>query len=401
MTDLPQDVETTVVTTVGKLKPLSEPRKRRGRRGNREGCIAQRKDGTWYGYVTLDRGRRKWYYGKTRIEVAAKVAKGVRAAIEGVPIPPERGTVGQFLQEWLDGTAKTKVRPSTYRSYQDLVRLHIAPELGKVRLNRLTPTQVQTVLNGKLASGLSPRRVDYIRAVLRIALNEALRWEMVGRNVAALAHSPRVPKREVEPLTQEQARSLLDKVRGDRLEAVYSVALALGMRQGEILGLTWDDIDFENRVLHVRHSLQRGPAGFTLVEPKSNRSRRPIGPLQSDLIDTLHRHRTGQAQERLAAGRWDEEWGLVFTTPTGRPLHSASVTHAFQAHLATAGLPRKRFHDLRHTSASFLLAQGVSPRVVMEILGHSQISLTLDTYSHVSSSLQGDALATLTKVLRS
>ncbi len=391
---------TTVVTTVGAPEALSEPRKRRGRRGNREGCISKRKDGTWYGYVTLDRGRRKWYTGKTRVEVAAKVAQGVRAASEGVPIPPERGTVEQFLQEWLEGTAKTKVRPSTYRSYQDLVRLHIEPELGKVRLNRLTPAQVQAMLNRKLASGLSPRRVDYIRSVLRNALNQALRWGMVSRNVAALAHSPRVPKREVEPLTTEQARRLLDTVRGDRLEALYSVALALGMRQGEILGMTWDDVDFENRVLHVRKSLQRGPNGFMLVEPKSDRSRRPIGPLPSGLIDTLRTHRTRQAQERLASHYWAEQWGLVFTTPIGRPLHSADVTHTFQAHLAAAGLPRKRFHDLRHTSASFLLALGVMPRVVMEILGHSQISLTLDTYSHVSPAVQADALAALAKVLR-
>jgi integrase len=401
MSDPAQALATTVITTVEPKTTNSEGRKRRGRRGNREGCIGQRKDGTWYGYVTLDRGRRKWYTGKTRAEVAAKVARGVRADEEGVPIPPERGTLGQFLHTWLDGTVRTKVRPTTYSSYQDLVRLHIAPELGRVRLTKLTPAQVQAMLNEKLASGLSPRRVDYIRAVLRSALNQALRWGMVSRNVAALAHSPRAARRTVRPLTLEQASILLNAVKGDRLEALYSVALALGMRQGEILGLTWDDVDFERRVIHVRHSLQRGGDGFALGEPKSDRSRRSIGPLPPELIDSLRAHRTRQSEERLASRRWDENWGLVFTTPTGRPLHASDVTHDFQSHLVAAGLPKRRFHDLRHTCASFLLAQGVSSRVVMEILGHSQIALTLDTYSHVLPSVQGDALAGLSKILHS
>ncbi|MGA8417974.1 MAG: site-specific integrase [Candidatus Dormiibacterota bacterium] len=349
--------------------------------------------------MTLDQARRKWYSGKTRAEVVVKVAQGVRAANEGVPIPPERETVGQFLQDWLQGTVSTKVRPSTYSSYRDLVRLHIEPELGKLRLNKLTPGHVQTMLNRKLASGLSPRRVEYIRAVLRIALNQALRWGLVNRNAAALTQGPRVPKQEVEPLTPEQAGALLEAVSGDRLQALYSVALALGLRQGEILGLSWNEVDFELGVIHVRRTLQRGNGGFMLAEPKTDRSRRSIGPLPTQLLDVLRAHRTRQAEERLATRNWNNDWQLVFTTLTGRPLHSADVTHAFQTHLARAGLPRKRFHDLRHTCASFLIAQGVSPRVVMEILGHSQISLTLNTYSHVMPSMQGDALSRLSALL--
>jgi len=391
---------TTVSPTVGFGRANFEPRKRRGRRGNRQGCVAQRKDGTWYGYVSLDRGRRKWFTGQTRAEVAARVAHGVRATEEGVPIPPERGTVGQFVQEWLEGTVRTRVRPATYTSYADLVRLHIEPALGKVRLSKLTLDQVQRMLNQKLTTGLSPRRVDYIRAVLRSALNQALRWGMVSRNVAALAQSPRVPKREVQPLTPDQAKVLLDTVKGDRLEALYSVALALGMRQGEILGLSWDNVDFEEGIIRICQSLQRGGDGFTLVEPKSDRSRRLLGPLPPELLNTLRAHRTRQAEEMLASSRWDDEWGLVFTTRTGRPLHSSDVTHAFQAHLAAADLPKKRFHDLRHTCASFLLAQGVSPRVVMEILGHSQASLTLNTYSDVLPGIQGEALARLNNILQ-
>jgi integrase len=373
---------------------------RRGRRGNREGCVAQRPDGSWYGYVSLDHGRRKWYTGKTRADVQAKVAQGVRATLEGVPIPPERGTVAQFLDAWLDETVRTKVRPSTYASYRDLVRLHLQPELKGIRLSRLTPAHVQGMLNRKLGSGLSARRVDYIRAVLRSALNQALRWGLVTRNAAALAQSPRVIKREVQPLSPEEALTLLKAVRGDRLEALYSVALALGMRQGEILALRWQDIDFDARIIEVRHSLQWSDGSFSLGEPKSERSRRRLGPLPGELLDALRAHKGRQVEDRLAAEAWDE-WNLVFTTTRGRPLHGTDVTHAFQAHLAKAGLPRKRFHDLRHTAASFLLAEGVSPRVVMEILGHSQVSLTLNTYSHVMPSVQSDALARLSERLTS
>jgi integrase len=391
--------ESTVITTVGDPKGATRPRKaRRGRRGNREGCVGQRPDGTWYGYVSLDFGKRKWYTGKTRADVQAKVAQGVRANLEGVPIPPERGTVAQFLDSWLEDTVRTKVRPSTYASYRDLVRLHLQPELEGIRLGRLTLPQVQGMLNRKLASGLSPRRVDYIRAVLRSALNQALRLGLVTRNVAALAESPRLVKLEVQPLSPGEALSLLKAVKGDRLEALYSIALSLGMRQGEILALRWQDIDFDARVIAVRHSLQWVDGSFTLAEPKSERSRRRLGPLPAELLDTLRAHKGRQIEERLATQAWDD-WNLVFTTPRGRPLHSTDVTHAFQAHLAKAGLPKKRFHDLRHTAASFLMAQGVSPRVVMAILGHSQVSLTLDTYSHVMPSVQSEALSRLSGML--
>jgi integrase len=360
--------------------------------------VAQRADGSWYGYVSLERGKRKWYTGKTRAEVQAKVAQGVRSALDGLPIPPERGTVGQFLEEWLEGTVRTKVRPATFSSYRDLVRLHLLPELGGIRLNRLTPAQVQGMLNGRFASGLSARRVEYIRAVLRASLNQALRWGLVTRNAAALARSPQVSRREVEPLSPEDAKILLQAVKGDRLECLYSVALALGMRQGEILALQWKDVDFDERTLEVRHSLQWVDGRFSLAEPNSERSRRRLGPLPVELVDGLRTHRVRQMEEKLASDPWDE-WDLVFTTARGRPLHATDVTHTFQAHLANAGLPKKRFHDLRHTCASFLLAQGVSARVVMEILGHSQISLTLNTYTHVSPSVQGDALTRISAML--
>ena len=243
---------------------------------------------------------------------------------------------------------------------------------------------MQAFLNAKSASGLSPRSVGYLRAVLRQALGQAERWGMVTRNVARLADPPRIPRHEVRPFSPEEARRFLDAIRGDRLEALYLVALGVGLRQGEILGLAWSDVDLEASTLTVRHALQRVDRVLVLVEPKSATSRRIIA-LPALVRDALRAHRTRQRTERLLAGsRWhDDPRDVVFRTTVGTPMDGIAVTRRFQAVLRQAGLPRQRFHDLRHACASLLLAQGVAPRVVMETLGHSQISLTLNTYSHV------------------
>jgi integrase len=371
----------------------------RGKRGNAEGSVYRRKDGRWVAAVRPIDGPRVYRYAKTRAEAAAKLTLALKAASDGLPMPPERQTVGAFLLEWLQTTAKPGVRPATYLSYAGLVRVHLVPELGRISLNRLTPQHVQAMMNRKLEAGLSPRRVDYIRAVLRRALNDALRWGLVARNVATLARRPKQERYEIRPLDPAQARAFLEAVRGDRLEALYSVALAVGLRQGEALGLRWEDVDLGAGVIHVRKSLQRIDGRFQLLDPKSSRSRRTIS-LPAVVIDALRAHRDRQLAEKSLAGDHWTDLGLVFTTPLGRPLDGSTVTHAFQRHLERAGLPRQRFHDLRHACASLLLAQGVNPRVVMEVLGHSQITLTLDTYSHVLPTLQADAAARMDALLR-
>lgn len=372
--------------------------RQRTKRGNYEGSVYRRSDGRWVAAVSLGDGKRVHRYAKTRSEAAAKLAAVLKTAQDQLPIPPERGTVGQFLEYWLANTAKRTVRPSTFVSYEGLVRVHLVPELGKVPLIKLSPQHVERMINRKLATGLSPRRVEYARAVLRRALNDALRWGLIARNVATLVTPPRAQRYEIRPLDPDQARRFLDTVRADRLEALYSVALAVGLRQGEALGLRWDDVDLGGAVIHVRHALQRVDGKLQLVEPKTARSRRVV-VLPATVVKALREHRVRQLAERLAAG---SEWidrDLVFCTPRGRPLDASNVTHAFQKHLARAGLPRQRFHDLRHACASLLLAQGVNPRVVMEVLGHSQITLTLNTYSHVLPSLSEEAARRMDAVL--
>ncbi|MBF6604993.1 MAG: site-specific integrase [Chloroflexi bacterium] len=321
----------------------------------------------------------------------------------GAPGPPgTRGglTVGRFLETWLTDVVRLGVRPRTYASYRYIVRLHLAPGLGALPLSTLSPADVQAFLNAKAASGLSPRTVGYLRGVLRGALGHAERTDLVNRNVARLARPPRIPRRQVSPLTVEQARTFLGAIVTDRLRALYLVALGVGLRQGEILGLRWRDLDLAAGTLTVRHALARIDGRLVLVEPKSATSRRVV-PLPALVRDALVAHRARQMEEPgpLRPESADEFADLVFTTTLGTPLDGITVTRRFQRILAAADLPKQRFHDLRHACASLLLAQGVPARVVMETLGHSEISLTLNTYSHVLPSLGREAADRMDAVL--
>jgi integrase len=314
----------------------------------------------------------------------------LKAKQDGLPLPSERQTVAQYLTHWLDDAVKPSVRPRTYVSYSQLVHCYLLPELGRLPLARLAPQDVQAFQKRMLAKGLAPRTVQYMHAVLRRGLGQALRWGLVARNVALQVDAPRVSRIEVRPLTPEQVRAFVEVARGDRLEALYTVALALGLRQGEALGLRWDDVDLEAETLRVRFQLQRIGGTLQLVEPKTERSRRTL-VLPDIAVTALRSHRARQLEERLLAGsRWRED-GFVFTSTIGTPLDGPNVTKALQRLLIRAGLPRQRFHDLRHCCATLLLAQGVPARVVMEILGHSQISLTMNTYSHVIPELNREA----------
>ena len=361
------------------------------RRGSGEGTIRQRKDGRWEArvLVTDPAGRRvrRSLLARTRAAVAAKLVEAQRAEAIGLPAVTSTSTVGEYLASWL-GAVELRVRPRTYESYELIVRVHLVPGLGALRLARLSPPQVQAFLNAKTAAGCSPRTVAYLRAVLRQALGQAERWGLVSRNVAKLVDPPRVPRREVHPFDPEEAAAFIAAIRGDRLEALYVTALGTGLRQGELLGLAWRDLDLDAGTLRVRQALQRNRSGLVLVEPKSASSHRTVA-LPAIVVDGLRRHRVRQLEERLAAGgRWpDDPRDLVFLSTTGTPLEGVNVTRRFQALLAEAELPRQRFHDLRHACATLLLAQGVAPRVVMETLGHSQISLTMNTYSHVVPSM--------------
>jgi len=373
------------------------------RRGPNEGSIYQRMDGRWEGAVHLGyrdgRRDRRFAIGHTRKEVGDKLAVLLKARDEQRPVPNQRDKLGPFLRSWLDDTARPTLRASTYSSYDDILRLHLIPGLGRIPLAKLTPADVQAFLNAKLESGLSPRRVQYLHAVLRRALGVAERWGLVSRNVAKLVDPPRVPRHEIEPLTPEQARRLIEAAAEDRLRALWVTALATGLRQGELLALRWEDVDLDGRkTLRVRHTLARVDGKLKLLEPKTDRSRRSVS-LPEVVVTALRAHRTRQRMERLVAGsRW-QDTGHVFATTIGTPIEAARVTRSFALALERAGLHHIRFHDLRHAAATFLLAQGMTLEDVKNQLGHSSIVLTSNTYGHVLERRQREVAAAMDAVL--
>jgi integrase len=376
------------------------------RRGQGEGHIRKRADGRYEAILSdgTKNGRRvrRSLFGRTRAEAAEKLAAALERKRRGQPTTASKQTVADFLDGWLADTAAAKVRPRTLERYEGLIRIHIKPAIGSVKLTALEPRHVQALLNAKSAAGLAPQSVKHIRTVLSSALGRAMKWELVSRNVAALTDAPTIEREDVKPLSPEDARKLLDAAQGHQLEALYSVALALGLRRGEGLGLRWEDVDLDARTLKVLRSLQRikrdGKGSLDLVPLKTKRSRREMA-LPDEVVKALRRHRARQAEQRLVAGpRWHES-GLVFTTSRGTPVEPRNAVRHFKALLKKAGIAEQRFHNLRHTAASLLLAQGVHPRVVMEVLGHSRISLTMDVYSHVMPTALRDAAEAMNAVL--
>lgn len=389
--------------------------------GQYQGNYRERYPGKWEGSVRLGwkdgKRQRVSFYGSTRLEVQRKVADAVRAFQDGGIVKVQRQSVGAFLDRWLEDSAKPTLRARTYASYKQMIDLHLKPGLGHIELSKLTPQDVQKYLNTKSGALqkrqpvqkegepapepklLSPRTVLYSRAILRRALGQAVKWGMAARNSAALVDPPKMNRKEICPLDADGAKALLSEAKGTPYEALFSVGLAVGLRLGEVLGLRWEDVDLKAGSLRVVNQLQRIDGEYKLVEPKSKKSRRTI-PLPKQAIEALKDLRLKQEfQKKPAAGEKWQSWGLVFISELGTPLDERNVRRALYALLEKAKLPRVRFHDLRHTCASLLLAQGVPARVVMEVLGHSQISLTLDTYSHVSSLVMQDAADKMTAAL--
>ncbi|MFI5041720.1 MAG: tyrosine recombinase XerC [Acidimicrobiales bacterium] len=374
------------------------------RRGHGDGGVHRRSDGRWE--ARLDGGwtaagrRRQSFYGTTRAEAVGKLRRAQEAAAKGMPIIDERTRLATFLDAWLAAVVKPNRTHATWQGYETNVRKHITPFIGHRTLAKLSPADVQALINAKRAEGLAPRTVQYVHATLRAALGTALRWGLVQRNVATLVEPIAVDRVPVVPFNPDEVRLLLDAARADSLGAFYTVAMAVGLRPSEGLALTWGDVDLDAGLLHVRHTLDRRDGGWILKEPKSRRSRRTI-PLPSVCIAALKEHRRSQLQLRLAVGPAWTDNGLVFSTAAGGPLSRTEVSRRFGLLQERAGVAHRRLYDCRHTAASLLLAQGVSPRVVMETLGHSSFSLTMDTYTHVMPTLMRDAADAMDRALRS
>jgi integrase len=366
-----------------------------GRRGNGEGTITRRKDGRWearYYVPTVNGTKRKAIYGKTQAEVRDKLTKARSDRIDGIVYDDENMTVGEYLDSWLKGSVYGSVRQSTYDRDTNLVNNHIKLILGGLKLKKLTSAHVQSFYRDRLDTGLSASTVHKMHDILRRGLAQAVRWHLVPRNVADTAKPPRPASKEMHALSANETRKLLEAAGGDRLEALYILAIHTGMRQGEMLALRWQDVDLENAVVSVRRTLTRSGGKVAFGEPKTNKSRRSIR-LTSQAVEALRSHLDRQLREMEILGDRYQDQGLVFTTDTGGPINPSNLRQrSFAPLLERAGLPHMRFHDLRHTCATLLLSRGVHPKFVQELLGHATIAITLDTYSHVMPSM-GDATA--------
>src|ERR1035437_5632522 len=392
------------------------------KRGNSEGSIYHMQDGRWRAAVSVGKGtngkpKRKTFTAATRHEVAEQMTAALGDRQRGFNIAPGKQTVGEFLSSWRRDVVKPGVRPKTYRTYADFVKLHLAPALGSIQLAKLAPQRVRVFLNEKLATPqpsrkkvkpgdtpepgkpLSPRTVKHLLVTLRGALESAVKDGLIPRNVAAVVDPPSVTKPQMKTFSAEQARTFLDALAGDRFEALFSTAIALAYRQGEALALQWPDVDLEgeNSTLTVRQSIQRIDGKLTITPTKKEKVHTVNLPSVTRSVLVAHRARQ-EEERRIAGSRW-QETGFVFTTTIGTPVDARSVIRRFPLILKTARLPRTRFHDLRHSAATLLLAQGVSPRYISDLLGHSQVSFTMQTYAHVLPHIQRDVADKMDEIL--
>lgn len=372
------------------------------KRGNGEGTISRRKNGGWmaqYYVHTADGRKRKTLYGKTRAEVAKKLTKVLSDRADGIIFDDRGLTVGGYMDRWLKDVRDT-VRKSTHERYGHAIEPHIKPALGHLKLKDLTPAHARWFYRERLDSGLAPATVHKLHVVLHKALKAAVADGLIPRNAAAGLKLPRITREEVDPLTEEQARRLLKTACGNRLEALYVLALNTGMRQGELLALKWDDVDLERGVLRVRRTLTHADKAYVLGEPKTAKSRRTIR-LTPNAVSSLRTHLSRQLEEMERVSSLYQPGGLIFATETGTIINPSNLRNrSFKPLLVAAGLPPIRFHDLRHTCATLLLSKDVNPKVVSEMLGHSSISVTLDIYSHLLPDMQEKAAKALEEALK-
>jgi integrase len=368
------------------------------RRGFGEGSIYPRGDGRWVSYLRMPDGRKKFFTGRTREIVKERLAEAQRQAQAGRLVMGPDQTLALYLERWLEEGVRNSVRPKTYENYELCVR-RLLPELGRVRLRALTPEHIQHALGNLIRRGLAARTVRQVHMVLRCSLKQAVLWRLIPGNPSDAVKAPRAERKEMRTLSEEQVRSLLAATAGTRHHALWIFLVTAGVRLGEALALKWADIDMVEGNATIRRALQRHRGvGMVFVEPKSSRGRRTV-PFPPETIATLAAQRRDLDRERSQAGKLWHENHLVFPSPVGRPRDMTYLSYTFHRGLQLAGLPRMRIHDLRHTAATHLLTKHVHPKVVQELLGHSTIAITLDTYSHVMPALAKEASTYMSSLL--
>jgi integrase len=361
-------------------------------RGHHEGSLFLRqRDKRWVASVTMPDGRRRSRSARSKAEGVAALRELLRQRDQAIPRDPGRERLGPYLQRWLEDV-RPRLAPATWKKHESIVRVHLEPALGHVRLSELSVVHVRQWLSRPSGADGQTRR--HHRATLRRALADALRDGLIVRNVAALAEPPKMQKAERTYLTTAQVRRIIEEARDERLWPLWVVIVTTGLRVSEALGLAWSDVGPDT--VTVRKQLARVDGEWVRTEPKTRRSRRTI-PLTPSAIEALAEQRRRQDAERGDHPRPID--GLVFTTPTGSPIHATNILPEWYAVLRRLGLPRVTTHDLRHSAASMMLSAGVPLPVIADILGHSTVRVTADLYAHVGVELRRDAADRLAEAL--
>jgi integrase len=366
-----------------------------------KGHIRERSPGHWA--IILDvpdpqtgKRRRKWHSFKgTKREAQIESARLICEVNGGTYLEPNKTTLAQYLERWLDH-AKAQVSPRTHERYCEIVRKNIAPLLGAVSLTKLRPAQISAAYIKALASGrrdgkggLAPTTVVYMHRLIKQALGQAVRWELLPRNAADAVDPPKIERGSLTTYDMAQTVKLLDELRGSRLRLPVLLGVMCGLRRGEIVALRWIHIDLAAGKMTVVESAEQTNAGIRYKPPKSGRGRTVA--LSAMVTAELRQHRLAQAEELLRLGVRLSDATFVYTRQDGAPMQPRSLSQMWSAIGTT--LPRIRFHDLRHAHATHMLAAGIHPKVASERLGHSRVGITLDLYSHVLPGMQEDAAA--------
>lgn len=361
------------------------------------GSVRSRGKNAWE--ITIDEGRdakgkriRKFYTvrGK-KADAERRLTELLSAQDKGIPLDTGRLTVAQMLDRWYESYVIPHTRQKTSQGYQSIIRIHLEPYLGHIELTKLQPLHIQSMESDILSTGRAPKTVENVHRVISEALEHAMKWGLIWRNPANIVDPPKGEKYEPQLPTTDQALHIMELAKETPHYAAFRLIAFTGCRRGECVGLRWRDLDFDRKVLSIVQSVQRIDGIGLIIEPtKTHRSRRPI-VLDEETLSILKEHRVRQLERRLQVGHKWEDNDLVFPNRIGRPLDATTLTRTFKRLAKSVGAYGARLHDLRHFHATLLLKEGVHPKIVQERLGHATISVTLDTYSHVTPGLQAEA----------
>lgn len=350
------------------------------KRGNNEGSIYKRKDGRWCAQVSLN-SRRLTKYAKSQKECRDWVNQTLNKIDHGLTIAGANISLARYMESWIAGKALAR-GPSTVKNYRKYMRMYILPALGRMRLDAITPAHVRQLFLQMQMDNRGERTIQYVHVTLHCAYEQAVKEGLVGRNPLDAVERPKVEPQEFKVFTEEQARIFMAAAKGHPLEALFFLALTTSMHKGEILGLMWTDVDWEKSVLRVERQLQPVSVGGSALVPTKTKAGRRTIMIGKVAIALLKEHREKQELQKAVAGdRWKEH-GMIFTTSIGTYIDQTRISRAFKQILQEAGLPDLRFHDLRHTSISIQLDNGIPVNTVQSRAGHLKASVTTDIYGH-------------------